>query len=37
LKAFTKGCDLEISATIEPAKQVGGDLYDVLRVGDAWR
>ena len=30
----TEGTGLDIRATIEPAKQVGGDLYEVLRTGD---
>jgi phosphoserine phosphatase RsbU/P len=30
----TQGTGLDIYALTEPAKQVGGDLYEVLRVGD---
>ena len=34
LRAATKGTNLEVHALIEPARQVGGDLYEVLRTGD---
>lgn len=34
LSLCTRGTGLDIHAMIEPARQVGGDLYDVLRVGD---
>ena len=34
LSSCTRGTGLDIHAMIEPARQVGGDLYDVLRVGD---
>ena len=34
LAALTKGTGLEIDAVIEPAREVGGDLYEVLRVSD---
>ena len=34
LAAATKGSGLDIDAVIEPARQVGGDLYEVLRVSD---
>jgi serine phosphatase RsbU (regulator of sigma subunit) len=34
LAAATKGTELDVHAVIEPAKQVGGDLYEVLRAGD---
>ena len=30
----TRGTGLEIHAVLEPAREVGGDLYEVLRVGD---
>lgn len=30
----TKGTDFDIHAVIEPARQVGGDLYEVLRIDD---
>jgi len=30
----TLGTGLDVYATIEPARQVGGDLFEVLRVGD---
>jgi sigma-B regulation protein RsbU (phosphoserine phosphatase) len=30
----TAGTGLDIHAIIEPARQVGGDLYEVLRIGD---
>jgi phosphoserine phosphatase RsbU/P len=32
LAAITKGTNLEVNAAIEPAREVGGDLYEVLRV-----
>jgi len=34
LAACTKGTDLTVHAVIEPARQVGGDLYEVLRAAD---
>ena len=34
LRPFTDGTGLDVAAVIEPAKFVGGDLYDVIRVGD---
>jgi len=34
LAASTRGLPLEIAAAIEPARQVGGDLYEVLRASD---
>jgi sigma-B regulation protein RsbU (phosphoserine phosphatase) len=34
LAAITKGTGFEIDAVIEPAREVGGDLYEVLRVSD---
>lgn len=34
LSSCTRGTGLDIHAMIEPAKQVGGDFYDILRVGD---
>ena len=34
LAAATKGTGLDIHAIIEPAREVGGDLYEVLRVSD---
>jgi sigma-B regulation protein RsbU (phosphoserine phosphatase) len=34
LAAATKGTPLEVHAVIEPAREVGGDLYEVLRVSD---
>ncbi|MGH9323380.1 MAG: SpoIIE family protein phosphatase [Vicinamibacteria bacterium] len=34
LSQCTSGTGLEIHALLEPAQQVGGDLYEVLRVGD---
>ncbi len=34
LAAATRGTRLDVSAVIEPARQVGGDLYEVLRAGD---
>jgi phosphoserine phosphatase RsbU/P len=32
--AVTKGTGLDVYAVVEPARQVGGDLYEVLRVSD---
>ena len=34
LSSCTAGTGLDIHALLEPAQQVGGDLYDVLRAGD---
>jgi sigma-B regulation protein RsbU (phosphoserine phosphatase) len=34
LTTLTKGTSLEVDAVIEPAREVGGDLYEVLRVSD---
>ena len=34
LAAVTKGTGLDVHAVIEPAREVGGDLYEVLRVSD---
>ena len=34
LGAVTKGTGLDVHAVIEPARAVGGDLYEVLRVSD---
>jgi sigma-B regulation protein RsbU (phosphoserine phosphatase) len=34
LRALTKGTGLEVDAVIEPAREVGGDLYEVLRASD---
>jgi sigma-B regulation protein RsbU (phosphoserine phosphatase) len=34
LAAITKGTGLDVQAVIEPARAVGGDLYEVLRVAD---
>jgi phosphoserine phosphatase RsbU/P len=34
LSSRVKGTGLDIHAVMEPARQVGGDLYEVLRVGD---
>jgi sigma-B regulation protein RsbU (phosphoserine phosphatase) len=34
LAAATKGTDLDVHAVIEPAREVGGDLYEVLRASD---
>jgi sigma-B regulation protein RsbU (phosphoserine phosphatase) len=34
LAAVTKGTGLDVHAFIEPAREVGGDLYEVLRVSD---
>jgi len=33
--ALTRGTGLDVHAVIEPARQVGGDLYEVLRVSDS--
>jgi sigma-B regulation protein RsbU (phosphoserine phosphatase) len=33
--ALTQGTGLDVHAVIEPARQVGGDLYEVLRVSDS--
>jgi sigma-B regulation protein RsbU (phosphoserine phosphatase) len=35
LAGATKGTGLEVHAVIEPAREVGGDLYEVLRVSDS--
>ena len=35
LAAATKGTPLEVAAVIEPARHVGGDLYEVLRASDS--
>jgi sigma-B regulation protein RsbU (phosphoserine phosphatase) len=35
LAAITRGTGLDAHALIEPARQVGGDLYEVLRVSDS--
>jgi sigma-B regulation protein RsbU (phosphoserine phosphatase) len=32
--ACVAGTDLEVCATLEPAREVGGDLYEVLRLAD---
>jgi len=32
--AVTKGTGIDVHAIVEPAKEVGGDLYEVLRVSD---
>jgi sigma-B regulation protein RsbU (phosphoserine phosphatase) len=32
--AVTRGTGLDVHAVVEPAREVGGDLYDVLRVSD---
>ena len=32
--AATKGTGLDVHAVIEPAREVGGDLYEVLRISD---
>lgn len=32
--ALGRGAGLEIHAVLEPARQVGGDLYEVLRLGE---
>jgi phosphoserine phosphatase RsbU/P len=34
LSSRTKGTGLDIYAMMEPARQVGGDLYEVIRIGD---
>ena len=34
LAGATRGSGLDVSAAIEPAKEVGGDLYEVLRVSN---
>ena len=34
LRPFTEGTGLDVAAVLEPAMVVGGDLYDVIRVGD---
>jgi sigma-B regulation protein RsbU (phosphoserine phosphatase) len=34
ISACTQGTGLDISAVLEPAKEVGGDLYEVLRTDD---
>ena len=34
LAAATRGTNLDVAALIEPARQVGGDLYEVLRADD---
>ncbi len=34
LSACTQGTGLDVSAVLEPAKEVGGDLYEVLRTDD---
>jgi len=34
LASRTEGTGLQVEGVLEPAQQVGGDLYDVLRVGD---
>jgi sigma-B regulation protein RsbU (phosphoserine phosphatase) len=34
LAASTRGLPLEVAAAIEPARQVGGDLYEVIRTSD---
>ena len=34
LGALTRGTGLDVHALLEPARQVGGDLYDVIRLGD---
>ena len=34
LDAATRGTNLEVKAVIEPARKVGGDLYEVLRAAD---
>ena len=34
LPAATRGTNLDVQAVIEPAKKVGGDLYEVLRAAD---
>ncbi|RPJ64276.1 MAG: response regulator, partial [Acidobacteria bacterium] len=34
LGAATRGTGLDVAALVEPARQVGGDLYEVLRAAD---
>jgi sigma-B regulation protein RsbU (phosphoserine phosphatase) len=34
LAAITKGTRLDVHAVIEPAREVGGDLYEVIRLSD---
>jgi sigma-B regulation protein RsbU (phosphoserine phosphatase) len=34
ISASARGTGLEIAAALEPAREVGGDLYEVLRAGD---
>ena len=34
LSAITRGSGLDVDAIMEPAREVGGDLYEVLRVSD---
>ena len=34
LSSCTNGTGLDIHAVLEPAQQVGGDLYEVLRAGE---
>jgi sigma-B regulation protein RsbU (phosphoserine phosphatase) len=34
ITAATQGSGLDVAAVLEPAKEVGGDLYDVVRVAD---
>jgi sigma-B regulation protein RsbU (phosphoserine phosphatase) len=34
VSASTRGTGLDIHAALEPAREVGGDLYEVLRAGD---
>ena len=34
LSARTRGTGLDVAAVVEPARQVGGDLYEVLRTAD---
>jgi len=34
IAATTKGTGLDVHAVVEPAREVGGDLYEVLRVSD---
>ena len=34
LTAITQGAPLDIHAVLEPAREVGGDLFDVVRIGD---
>jgi sigma-B regulation protein RsbU (phosphoserine phosphatase) len=35
LATVTRGTGLDVHAVIEPARQVGGDLYEVLRISDS--